>query len=129
MKLTDRQPIFDTTPELELLISRIVLKAYKYVVTRTEYWAILTDTSSGDTWSFWWPGSDDTKTNKTFTDKLSIVEYRKAGSTNALFRVNNVQPYISTIAKFESAFNLEPDERTQADIINDMIKALPQEDV
>lgn len=129
MKLIDRQPIFDTTPELELLISRIILKAYKYVVTRTENWAILTDVSSGDTWSFWWPKSDDTKANKTFTDKLSIVEYRKAESTNALFRVNNVQPYISTIAKFESAFNLEPDERTQADIINDMIKALPQEDV
>lgn len=129
MKLIDKQPIFDSTPELELLVSKLINKAYRYTVDRLENWAVLTDTHNKDVWKIWWSKSDDMSPTRAFTDKMSIVEYYKEGCALPVYKVNNVQPYINTIVKFESAFNLEPTESTTADILNNMIKALPQEDL
>lgn len=129
MKLIDKQTIFDSTPELELLISKLISKSYRYTVNRLENWAVLTDDHNKDVWRVWWSRADDMSTTRVFTDKLSSIEYYKEGCDLPVFKINSVQPYINTIVKFESAFNLEPTESTTADTLNDMIKALPQEDL
>lgn len=129
MKLIERQTIYDSTPELELLIAKLIANAWRYVVKRNSYWATLTDVHNGDTWKVWWCEADDAGKKRVFTDKLCEIQYyKKDNNLSPTYSVKDVQPYITTIVKFEAAFNLEPRDLNTAGPIDSMLKAIPQEE-